>query len=267
MRKIILSRKGYDDQYGGRPSVIMPDGAMLSFPIPVFNPKEAGERTGNLYFRGECLSAILKQLDPKHMDKIHHVDPDLYGLAGKQCLGAFGQSGAALGHLNNQKVDKGDVFLFFGTFCKSKSAVAGFEYEKMHPFHAIFGYLVVDDMFTMFDIDSKPEYHGFKLHPHYINKDVEEYQGGNIIYYGKDFGYFRFAENLRLTKRGYKKTWWQLPMAFADAKISYHENAEKLISGDYVELQSIAKGQEFVMESSPALEEWLRDIMKNKIEV
>jgi hypothetical protein len=266
LKKIILSRKGYDDQYGGKPSVILPDGTMLSFPIPVFNPKEEGKRTEELFFRGQPLPDILKQLDPKHENKVHHVDPDLYGLAGTQCLGAFGQSGAALGHLNNQKVDTGDVFLFFGTFCQSKNTAEGLEYEKMHPFHAIFGYLIVDKRLTMDDIDSNPEFGGLRLHPHYINREADEYKRANAIFYGKDFGYFRFAENLRLTKPGYKKTWWQLPMAFSDAKISYHENAEKLIFGDCVELQSVAKGQEFVLESSPALEEWLSAILKNKIE-
>lgn len=39
MAKIILSRKGFDSKYGGIPSPILPDGAMLSFPIPA-NSKE-----------------------------------------------------------------------------------------------------------------------------------------------------------------------------------------------------------------------------------
>ena len=32
--KVILSRKGFDSQYGGMPSPILPDGTMLSLPIP-----------------------------------------------------------------------------------------------------------------------------------------------------------------------------------------------------------------------------------------
>lgn len=266
MKKIILSRKGYDDQYGGKPSVILPDGTMLSFPIPVLNPKEEGKKTEELSFRGQPLNEILIQLDPKHKNKKHHVDPDLYGLSGNQCLGAFGQGGAALGHLNNQKVSKGDVFLFFGTFCQSKKSFAGLEFEKMHPFHAIFGYLVVDKILTMDDIDINPTYEGLKVHPHYLNKKVEEYKRANAIFFGKDFGYFRFAEILRLTKSGYKKTWWQLPKAFANVKISYHENVATSPAGEFIEFQSVAKGQEFVMESNPELEDWLSAILKNKIE-
>jgi len=32
--KIILIRKGFDTRYGQRPSLILPDGTLLSFPIP-----------------------------------------------------------------------------------------------------------------------------------------------------------------------------------------------------------------------------------------
>ena len=32
--KVILSRKGFDSCYGGHPSPILPDGRMISLPIP-----------------------------------------------------------------------------------------------------------------------------------------------------------------------------------------------------------------------------------------
>ena len=32
--KVILSRKGFDSQYGGYPSPVLPDGRMISLPIP-----------------------------------------------------------------------------------------------------------------------------------------------------------------------------------------------------------------------------------------
>lgn len=32
--KVILSRKGFDSCYGGYPSPILPDGSMISLPIP-----------------------------------------------------------------------------------------------------------------------------------------------------------------------------------------------------------------------------------------
>jgi hypothetical protein len=32
---VILSRKGFDSQYGGYPSPVLPDGRMISLPIPL----------------------------------------------------------------------------------------------------------------------------------------------------------------------------------------------------------------------------------------
>jgi hypothetical protein len=33
--KVILSRKGFDSGYGGYPSPVLPDGTILSLPIPI----------------------------------------------------------------------------------------------------------------------------------------------------------------------------------------------------------------------------------------
>ena len=40
--KVILSRKGFDSQYGGMPSPILPDGTLLSLPIPSKTDMETG---------------------------------------------------------------------------------------------------------------------------------------------------------------------------------------------------------------------------------
>jgi hypothetical protein len=37
--RIILSRKGFDTEYGQMPSPIMPDGTLLSLPIPAKDEK------------------------------------------------------------------------------------------------------------------------------------------------------------------------------------------------------------------------------------
>lgn len=265
MSKIILSRKGYDDQYGGKPSVVMPDGTMLSFPIPVIG-EEKGTETKSLSFHGESLTNIFNELGHPQGNRVHHVDPDIYHLNGKQPYGAYGQAGAALGHLDNQGVGVGDLFLFFGTFCKTIMLDDKLQYEMMHPFHAIFGYLKVERKVSMTDIEDEPALHWLKQHPHYINRDFGDYKKANAIYISSDYGYFKYSDNLLLTKPGYKKSWWRLPSFFADVKLSYHENVVKRPDGDFVEFQSVAKGQEFVMESSQALERWLSAIFINKIE-
>lgn len=263
MSKIILSRKGYDDQYGGKPSVILPDGTMLSFPIPVTG-KEEGIETENLNFKRKPIKELFEELGHSSISLIHHVDPDIYHLRGNQPLGAYGQAGAALGHLENQGVGVGDTFLFFGTFCNTYLLDKKLQYEMMHPFHAIFGYLKVDRKVSMLEIDNETDLAWLKHHPHYINKEIGDYKKANAIYIGADYGYFIYNDQLLLTKPGYKKSWWRLPSFFADVKLSYHENVVKRVTEGFVEFQSVAKGQEFVMESSPSHEKWLSEILKNK---
>ena len=75
--KVILSRKGFDSSYGGCASPILPDGTMLSMPIP-------GGEASNLKFEdikyGEITYLdIWDKLYSKHKtDKLYcHLDPDI----------------------------------------------------------------------------------------------------------------------------------------------------------------------------------------------
>lgn len=62
--KVILSRKGFDSGYGGMPSPILPDGTMLSMPIPSDGDNV---RFNELYHEGQSYSEILSQLNPKKL--------------------------------------------------------------------------------------------------------------------------------------------------------------------------------------------------------
>ena len=53
--KVILSRKGFDSSNGGVPSPIMPDGTLLSMPIPT----EDNAHYGELYWDGASYEEIL----------------------------------------------------------------------------------------------------------------------------------------------------------------------------------------------------------------
>lgn len=262
MNKIILSRKGYDDQYGGKSSIILPDGTMLSFPIPVNPEKEDGEESSELKFRGKSLTDYFKELGHKETNLVHHVDPDIYGLAGKKAMGAFGQAGAALTLL--KEIGEGDIFLFFGTFCLTRKVDDKLQYEPMHPFHAIFGYLKVDKKVSINEIDTHEAYSWLKSHPHYFNREGE-YAKNNAIFIGKDYGYFNFAPILQLTKPGYNKSYWQLPNEFKGVKMSYHKPEDQKENGGYLEFTSVAKGQEFVFEKAARLENWLEKILFHRI--
>jgi hypothetical protein len=263
--KIILSRKGYDDQYGGKPSIIYPDGTMLSFPIPVYGNEE-GTSSESLMFKGKSLSKIQNELGHKNVLQKHHIDPDIYHFDGKPgSIGAFGQSGASLGHLENQGVGKGDVFLFFGSFCRTFEVEDTLNYEPMHSFHAIFGFLEVEEKVKMQQIEYDEKYKWLRDHPHFENRNHESYFSNNAIYIGRNYGYFRFDEDLQLTKPGYKKSYWRLPHIFKDVKISYHEAVQKRIIDNNIEFVSAAKGQEFVFESNTQINQWLENILDHKI--
>jgi len=275
MSKIILSRKGYDDQYGGKPSIILSDGSMLSFPIPIIqkesmgntddqSDKEKGISSEELSFKGKNLQKYFTDLGHLSNSLIHHVDPDIHHFTGKSEPGTFGQSGAALSHLNNQKVGKDDIFLFFGTFCKTFDKNEKLQYEMMHSFHAIFGYLIIDRQVTMLQIESETELEWLKEHPHYINRNFGDYKNPNAIYIGKDHGYFDFSDKLRLTKPGYKKSYWELPAEFKNTKMTYHKNTDKRFTESSVQFMSTAKGQEFVFERTEIIEPWLQGILKHK---
>ena len=71
--KVILSRKGFDSSNGGCPSPIMPDGTLLSMPIPSVDR----DSYDDLCYNGMPYSRILQQLAPKKTFGHCHVDPDI----------------------------------------------------------------------------------------------------------------------------------------------------------------------------------------------
>lgn len=176
--KIILSRKGFDDKYGGMASVIWPDSReMLSFPIPV-EITEDGVSSHQMHFKDRSLSEILGDLgyNEKKQGAKFHLDPEIQNLTNEFTFGSFGQSGSALGHLKNHKIGTGDIFLFFGTYCETYLEERKIRYQPMHPFHAIWGYLVVDKVIDNVELISNNYFAELKRHPHYLNKDKKQYK-------------------------------------------------------------------------------------------
>ena len=71
--KVILSRKGFDSSNGGCPSPIMPDGTLLSMPIP----SNDIDSYSDLSYKEMSYSDILAQLAPRRKYNHCHVDPDI----------------------------------------------------------------------------------------------------------------------------------------------------------------------------------------------
>ena len=122
--KVVLSRKGMDSRAGGIPSPILPDGTLLSLPIP---NEKSGVPYGDLVYKGRTYQQIIQQIHPTFDFQKHpfcHLDPDIYGVLKNTHAGwkpAFGQYEIPAKHLDGQGVDVGDVFLFYGMFRMTES--------------------------------------------------------------------------------------------------------------------------------------------------
>lgn len=270
--KIILSRKGFDSSYGGCPSPVLPDGTMVSMPIPDEN---GNCRYDELLFpEGMTYAAVWKELNPHGIHTATcHLDPDIRGDIRHICpIGwkpAFGQKNAAEGHLENKKVSEGDLFLFFGLFRKTmyrKGRLAFVPGEK--PMHAVFGWLQIGEIIRGVDVRR------FPWHPHADDEQVygeHGRMGNNTIYAasdrlimdGRDMGLtgagtFSYSEKRVLTVPGMSQvTRWKLNGVFGNVPLSYHYDPNRVKDGYF---QSVAKGQEFVFDEDPRATEWAWDL-------
>ena len=277
--KVILSKKGFDAQYGGYPSPILPDGTLLSLPIP----SDDGITYSQLTINNTNYHDIMVQLNAKinrgngmeNLKNLHecHLDPDLYPNILKRKIGwrgIFGQIGAAHSHLANQGVTNNDLFLFFGYFKQTYQKNGRLQFIKNAPeLHLIFGYLFIDYIIQV--NHNTPVKNWMKYHPH-VSSNERKNISTNTIYIAKEtsnwdpnipgFGYFKYHTDLVLTKnksQGAKsRSKWNLPEFFKDTYISYHKNAWK---DDY--FQSVSKGQEFVIHDNTKVVNWAKSLIQN----
>ena len=264
--KVILSRKGFDSSYGGQPSPILPDGTLLSLPIPSKNDKL---KFSNIYHREKSYYEIIKELKPNNKIKTDyscHLDPDIRKNVIKRDSswnGLFGQMGSAQGHLNNEEIGPNDIFLFFGWFKEAEYSNGKIKYIKDAPdLHVIFGYLQIGQIYRT--LDQLPNY--AKYHSH---ADLFETNKNNCIYEAKEtlslnekipgYGCLKYHDSLVLTKKGGKKSHWDLPNYFKYVKITYH--SKDSFKKDYFD--SAKKGQEFVINTNNDILNWTKSIIKN----
>jgi len=268
--KVILSRKGFDSQYGGYPSPILPDGKMISLPIPGKSSLRYSDLKVNdmlTYYD------LIQQLGIRTVNEqtTCHVDPDICHEILDRPIGwkpAFGQVDAAEGHLRNQGVNEGDLFIFFGRFCKTKYNDEKYAFcpDKNHDFHALFGYLQIGRILRNNNFPS-----WLNTHPHANEEHLSN--PTNTIYVASDqlswdshipgAGKFIFNHELQLTRNNTKNiSEWNLPVdIFRDAQISYHPNPWK--NGFF---KSADKGQEFVIQDNDTVVEWAKNIISGGIE-
>jgi len=264
--KISLSRKGFDSEFGRHPSPILPDGRMISLPIP--NDKESLSYSNLKLEDNKTYYDLMKELGISKKDARCHLDPDIRIDVLKrddewaQTLGHIGSSQA---HLENQGVKEGDVFLFFGWFRKTiySNGKLLFNPKEKRGIHVIFGYLQIGKKINANLIFKPPKW--MKYHPHMI--DERRKIPTNMLYVARKTlswnsnipgaGVFKFDRSLVLTKEGQTRSHWGLPSLFRNAKISYH-NASCWKDGYF---SSRGRGQEFVIDDGK-VETWAKNLIE-----
>ena len=264
--KLILSRKGFDSSSGGVPSPIFPNDQMISLPIPDKASTIAyKDIAGNACAPVAELVHDLAKLPPTYRA---HLDPDLSAHSIPRRQGwrpLFGQEGAAESHLENQRVDTGDVFLFFGLFRRVKKHASGWQcVSGSRPIHVIFGWLQIARRVA---VSNWPNDATWALyHPHFRR----EPHPTNVVYVGAErlalagperfpipgAGLFPgFTPELQLTESQCSRPGrWLLPEWFhPDGRASvltYHSRPARwqMSKAGVVMLDSVARGQEFVLD-------------------
>ncbi|MCY4143323.1 MAG: hypothetical protein OXG08_06500 [Gammaproteobacteria bacterium] len=238
--KVVFSRKGFDSSSGGGPSPLI-GGGPVSIPIPTQHRSET--TYGELGLGGivECMSK-----GSYTKNSLCHYDPMF---SYDRC--AFGQTGAAQGHLTNQDVGVGDVFLFFGLFANL---------DRTDPHHRIFGYLKVERVVCL---GSKPKLSdqpdGFKhRHPH----TIDDWNDNNTLYLGTGRTAKATNPQLRLTAVGESVSTWKVPSWLRRTRLTYHSKANRWKEQNI--LQSASRGQEFVTDISGDTDanRWLMNVLE-----
>nr|WP_250808176.1 hypothetical protein [Neorhizobium tomejilense] len=268
--KIVLSRKGFDQGSGGGPSPILPDGTMISLPIP---DGRLGRRYGDLKHAQYDIGELVRQMSGYRYGpgSFAHLDPDLEHSRVSRADGwlpAFGQTGAAQGHLAKMGVGPGDLFLFFGWFADVENRSGGVWRRKPggRSVHAIHGWMQVGEVIslasgTVEDWRHRPWLAG---HPHvgrypdprntvYIARQELSLTGvdGQGMAGG---GHFHEIDDrlIMSAPNAPGKSVWQMPEFFAPRdgrSLSYHgDPARWSREGGKLRMRSVGRGQEFVID-------------------
>ena len=262
--KVVFSRKGFDSASGGIPNPILPDGTLLSLPIP--SPDDAIQYE-DLSYGGKTYYDIIHSLSPRSRiqpTSTCHLDPDLRRdiLPRDKWLPAFGQIGSSLMHLYNQGVSVGDLYLFFGWYRQTEFHNGALRFVPSAPdLHIIYGYLQIGAIIR----EKKDLPEELFAHPHAAdfrwatNKNALFVPAETLSLDNSLPGYscLDYDPKRVLTKPGCKRRIWDLPQFFRDIPISYNRKAWREEG-----FKSAGRGQEFVFEPTAEALEWVKEIIK-----
>lgn len=277
--KIILSRKGFDSANGGFPSPILPNGKLISFPIPsndnMYYSDLSLEKYGTYYDIMMDLKGKIKfgkSWNDLTKESKCHLDPDIYSVVKPRYNGwkpVFGQIDGAQTHLENEGVNEneGSIFLFFGTFRQTEFKDNRFRFVRTErEKHIIFGYLQIGEIKKVNEVVKLPKW--LENHPHTSDrrraaKNNTVYIASNLLSWNPKLsgsGTFYYRDGLALTKEGCSITKWKLDEIFKHVKISCHSVKNWKEEG-YFDSNDI--GQEFVVHADKKVERWVKDLIDN----
>lgn len=278
MRRVILSRKGFDATAGGHPSPILPGRHLLSLPIPESGTRApySGLRTawGQTYAEVMAAAGIAavtacgRRL-PLDATTEAHLDPDLQRSTRRRSPGwraAFGQAGGAQTVLANAGVGAGDLFLFFGWFKPTSEAAAELCLDPRRHVHLLWGWLRVGAVVAVEPGASYPQH---RDHPHVVRPE----RTNNTLYVAADTaapgipgaGTFPYDPELVLTApdaRG--RAEWDLPACLhpdATRVLPRHARRFSEPRQDRVRFDARYQWQEFVAEATPAVSDWAEQLL------
>jgi hypothetical protein len=273
--KIIFSRKGFDSAAGGCPSPII-DGQPVSLPIPSRMPTPT--RFGDVHGPyGQLVVDLTRgRLTPNDWC---HLDPDINPASlprQPRWRGAFGQTRAAQGHLANQGVQPGDLFVFWGLF-RPVAHTGRWHFVGM-PEHRVWGWLQIGEIVEL-GVDGShavAERPWLKDHPH----ARAGWCAPNVLYVASDEltlgvralsmpGAGVLRRGYRLTAGGTTLSTWRVPDWLnplpGGSGMTYHPLPRWSQEGT---VQSAARGQEFVAvlpDDGPAIA-WLTALLDETLE-
>ena len=269
--KVIFSRKGFDGTAGGCPSPII-DGMPLSLPIPTRMPTATRFRDlGGLY--GDLVSDLTRgKLTP---DSWCHLDPDIDNATLPRTAGwrgALGQVAAAQGHLENQGVQRGDLFIFWGLF---REAVNDGRWRFVGPSeHRIWGWLQIEEVICLGADGSHAltAYPWLRDHPHirpgWGNQNTLYIASEEVVIGSRPLGLPGagvLAEGFRLSAGDERPSLWRVPdwvnPTRGGSGMTYHPPERWSADGT---VQGAARGQEFVAAPAPDSDatEWISALLQ-----
>lgn len=276
--KLIFSRKGFDSSAGGVPSTLV-DGRPISLPIPTRmpTPTRFGDLSGGI-------AELVVDLTRGRVaaDRPCHLDPDLDAsslVRQPGWRGALGQVSAAQGHLSNNGVGRGDVFLFWGLFRSAVRSQAGSWTFAGTPEHRLFGWLQIDEILTIGEdpLSVLVSHPWLGCHPHLATG----WSANNTVYVAREEmvlpgrsvdlpGFGVLNRGLRLTApASTQPSLWAVPPWLdplrGGTSMTYHPAERWHPDGT---LQSAARGQEFVADIGDRQDaiDWLLQVLRGELE-